>query len=209
MNYGLYVVTDEIISGGRSHVEIARHAVAGGANVIQLRDKTRSDEDLILIGRAIREITAEAAVVFIVNDRLDVALACRADGVHLGRADLRPAVARRKAPPGFLIGVSVGKVAEARAAEAAGADYVALSPLFSTGSKSDAGPGRGLDVLREVRRSVTLPLIAIGGIDASNLDDVLDAGADGVAVISAVVGQPDIAAAARGLSERIAAHGRQ
>lgn len=199
MNFDLYVITDEIIAGGRSHAEIAQQAVSGGADIIQLRDKGRSCTDLVAIGREIAAITRKAGAVFIVNDRLDVAMASGADGVHLGLDDIRVSTARQLAPPGFVIGVSVGTVEEAMEAEREGADYVALSPTFPTASKDNAGPGHGLDRLREIRRAVSLPVVAIGGINRQNVQEVIAAGADGIAVISAVVASPDITGAAREL----------
>ncbi|MCK9278391.1 MAG: thiamine phosphate synthase [Methanoculleus sp.] len=205
MAYDLYVITDEQIGHGLSHTEIARRAVAGGADTIQLRDKRLSGRDLLIVASAIRKVTRDAGALFIVNDRLDVAIAAGADGVHLGESDLPIEHARRIAPPGFIIGASVGSVATAVRAGAAGADYVALSPTFSTASKDDAGPGRGLAVLSAIRSAVSLPLVAIGGITPENAVDVIAAGADGVCVISAVVGQDDITAAARDMRGRIAA----
>ncbi|MFA6333807.1 MAG: thiamine phosphate synthase [Methanoregula sp.] len=205
MDLDLYVVTDETLAGGRTYAEIARLACAGGADAIQLRDKCCGMRELCHIGRQIREITRETGTLFIVNDRLDVALACGADGVHLGQGDLRVDVARQLSPRSFIIGISAGTVEEAVAAENAGADYVALSPVFVTVSKDDAGPGHGLFVLREMKKAVSLPVIAIGGIGRDNVRAVIGAGADGVAVISAVVGQPDITAAARDLKDRISA----
>ncbi|KLK88954.1 thiamine-phosphate synthase [Methanoculleus sediminis] len=205
MDYDLYVVTDETIGRGRSHADLARLAVAGGADVIQLRDKRLPGRELFAAAVVIREITRDAGALLIVNDRLDVALAAGADGVHLGASDLPVREARRIAPPGFVIGASVGSVAAAVRAAAEGADYVALSPTFSTGSKDDAGPGHGLAALSEIRSAVSLPLVAIGGITAGNVSDVIAAGADGVAVISAVVGEDDVTAAARNLRARIVA----
>jgi len=197
MPYDLYVITDETLAGGLSHAEIARRAVAGGADVIQLRDKTLDCRELARIGKKIRAVTNPAGALFIVNDRLDVALSCGADGVHLGQGDLAPSVARQLAPPGFIIGVSVGNADEALAAESAGADYVALSPVFGTTSKADAGPGQGLGQLRKIRMAIRIPVIAIGGIGPGNVQDVIRAGAAGAAVISAVVSAPDITRAAR------------
>ncbi|MGA7628135.1 MAG: thiamine phosphate synthase, partial [Methanoregula sp.] len=141
MNLELYVITDEGIAKGRTHAEIARLACDGGADAIQLRDKYCSSENLCSIGREIRAITRRTGTVFIVNDRLDIALACGADGVHLGQDDLKVDLARQKAPRPFIIGVSVGNSGEAVAAERGGADYVAVSPVFATVSKIDAGPG--------------------------------------------------------------------
>lgn len=204
----LYVITDTRIAKGRSHEEIARKAVEGGADVIQLRDKHAGSRKVLDAAVTIRSITLDQGVTFIVNDRLDIALACGADGVHLGQDDLPVRVARRIVPPGFIIGASVGTVSEAITAVAEGADYVALSPTFDTGSKGDAGPGRGLGVLKTIRAVVNVPVFAIGGISLSNIDAVLDAGADGVAVISAVAGQADITAAARELKNRIRENSR-
>lgn len=203
MNYDLYVITDEAIAGGRSHTEIAQQALLGGAGIIQLRDKSRSCKELATVGREMAAITRKAGAILIVNDRLDVAIACGADGVHFGQDDMRVGTARQLVPPGFIIGVSVGTVEEATDAEREGADYVALSPAFPTTSKDDAGPGHGLERLREIRRAVSIPVIAIGGINRQNVRDVIAAGADGIAVISAVVARPDIAAAARELRELV------
>ncbi len=203
MAYDLYVITDEALAGGLSHSEIARRAVAGGADVIQLRDKVLGGQELVRIGREIRAITKPAGALFLVNDRLDVALACEADGVHLGQRDIGPGIARQFAPPGFIIGVSVGSVEEALRAETEGSDYVALSPVFGTPSKADAGPGHGLGRLRKIRDAVKIPVLAIGGIGPGNARDVIRAGADGIAVISAVVSAPDITGAARNLKSLI------
>jgi thiamine-phosphate pyrophosphorylase len=197
MPFDLYVITDEHLSGGISHAEIALRAVRGGADAIQLRDNSASPGELVWIGKEIRNAIAPYGALLIVNDRLDVAIACGADGVHLGQKDTHPDVARQIAPPGFIIGVSVGDVGEACRAEADGADYVALSPTFATNSKADAGPGHGLDGLRKIRAAVKIPLIAIGGIGPGNVQDVIRAGADGVAVISAVVSAPDLTRAAK------------
>jgi thiamine-phosphate pyrophosphorylase len=203
MKLDLYVITDEAVGGGLSHREIAQRAIAGGADVIQLRDKTCGSRELLRIGCVIREITGKTGTLFMVNDRLDVALACGADGVHLGQDDLRTDVARQLTPPGFIIGKSVGNREEAVLAEREGADYLALSPVFPTASKNDAGSGHGLEVLQEIRQNVAIPVIAIGGINRGNVHNVITAGADGIAVISAVVGSPDITAAARELKEMV------
>jgi len=203
MKIDLYVITDESVAGGLSYAEIALRAIAGGADVIQLRDKACGPRELCRIGRVIREITRKTGTLFIVNDRLDVALSCSADGIHLGQDDMRAGTARQIAPPGLIIGVSVGTLEEAIRAVQEGADYLALSPVFSTTSKNDAGPGRGLEALREIRRNTSIPVIAIGGVNPGNVNDAIAAGADGIAVISAVVGSPDITAAARDLKEMI------
>ncbi|MBM4248127.1 MAG: thiamine phosphate synthase [Euryarchaeota archaeon] len=207
-DWGLYVVTDEGLSRGLSHTQIAHQALAGGADVIQLRDKGLDGRALLGQALAIRDLTRRAGKLFIVNDRLDVALASGADGVHLGQEDLPLAAARPIAPRGFLIGVTVHDVWEAREAERGGADYLGLSPIFATGSKSDAGKARGLGTLRKVRRAVSVPVVAIGGISLANAREVLEAGADGLAVISAVVSQPDVEEAARRLKAIVTAFRR-
>ena len=208
MNLSLYVITDETISGGKSHEEIARLAIAGGADVIQLRDKRCNCRELVITGRRLAALARETGTLFIVNDRLDIALACGAGGVHLGQDDLCAGTARQLSPPGFIIGVSVGSAGEAEVAEREGADYVAVSPVFDTGSKIDAGPGYGLFTLREITGRVSIPVIAIGGINESNAADVIMAGAEGIAVISAVVADPDIQAAAGRMKRLIAESGK-
>lgn len=216
MDCSLYVITDRIVGRGRSHEEMARLAIEGGADIVQLRDKALCDADLVMVGRRIARTARQHGVPFIVNDRPDLAVACGADGVHLGQDDMPVAVARKIAPAGFIIGVSVGSPGEAAAAEAAGASYLAASPVFPTPSKTDTPSFCGLDGIRRIRGSTALPLVAIGGINLLNARDAILAGADGVAVISAVVGRPDIAGAARELREVVrqareeaAAHNRR
>jgi len=203
MTYDLYVITDEGLSHGRSHLRIAELAVAGGADVVQLRDKHLSGKEMYQVSREIREITRKAGAMFIVNDRLDVALASQADGVHLGQDDLPLIEARALAPAPFIIGISVETAEEARRAEQDGADYVAVGPVYPTGSKHDAGPALGTGRVVEIRAAVSVPVIAIGGIQAGNAAEMVAAGADGLAVISAVVSQDDITQAARNLREII------
>ena len=203
MKYDLYVVPDEGRSRGKTHVEIAREAVAGGADVIQLRDKTADSASLYAAACDIAKICRGKALFF-VNDRLDIALAAGADGVHVGQSDLPAAVVRSLVPKDFLVGVSVGSVAEALAAEADGADYVAVSPVFSTASKHDAGDGHGLDTARAICDAVSVPVVGIGGLNKDNIPEVISAGIDGIAVISAVVSQEDISASAAELSAIIA-----
>jgi thiamine-phosphate pyrophosphorylase len=199
MDCELYVITDTVVGRGRTHEEMARLAIEGGADIVQLRDKTCSPEDLIRTGRIIAEIARRSGTLFIVNDHPDIAIACGADGVHLGQDDMPPAAARQIAPEGFIIGVSVSTAAEAKKAESEGADYLAASPVFPTGSKPDASGFCGISGIRQIRAATGLPLVAIGGIGPQNIREVILAGADGVAVISAVVAKPDIAGAVREL----------
>ena len=203
MKYDLYVVTDEGLSRGKTHAEIALEAVAGGADVIQLRDKDMDSASLYEAACEIAEI-CKGKALFFVNDRLDIALAAGADGVHVGQSDLPADIVRKIVPKDFLIGVSVGSVDEAKKAVADGADYVAVSPVFSTASKSDAGAGHGLDTARAICESVSVPVVGIGGLNKENIPEVIKAGIDGIAVISAVVSQEDISASAAELSAIIA-----
>jgi len=197
----LYVIVSSATVRGMDPCRIAACAIAGGTDTIQFRDKDLDARGFLRIAKDLRALTRRNGTLFIVNDRLDLALACGADGVHLGQGDLPAGTARQLAPEGFIIGVSVGTVGEAVRAERDGADYIALSPTFTTLSKEDAGPGLGLDRLHLIRRAVRLPLVAIGGISRENAGSAIAAGADGVAVISAVVESPDITAAARELRD--------
>jgi thiamine-phosphate pyrophosphorylase len=203
MDWTLYVITDAKLSRGRSHLEVARAAIEGEASVIQLRDKEATTRQLVEVGRELRALAREKGVTFMVNDRVDVALAVDADGVHVGQDDMPVPLARRLMGPGKIVGASAATSSEARKAEAEGADYVAASPVFSTPTKPDAPPPTGLEGLRAIVEAVALPVIAIGGINPENAGAVIQAGAAGVAVISAVVSAPDIAAAARRLRERV------
>ena len=198
---GLYLVLDAAALGGRDEVEVAAAAVRGGARIIQLRDKHRGKADVLAAARKLRSLCAEKGVLFVVNDHLDIALAVRADGLHLGQDDLPPAEARRILPLDMLIGCSTHSTAEAVRAQAAGADYVALGSIYPTTSK-ERYRLVGLETLRRTRSRVSVPLVAIGGINDTNVREVIKAGADAVAVISAVLGADDVERAARKLAAR-------
>lgn len=202
-DYSLYVLTDEALSCGKSHVELARLALEGGADAIQLRDKHMESRQLYETALEISEICRQHGAIFIVNDRVDIALAAKADGVHVGQGDIPVAAIRKFVPSDFIIGVSAGKVEEALKAQEDGADYIALSPIFDTSSKDDAGHGKGIEELKKMKQSVSVPVLAIGGINENNVKEVIAAGADGVAVISAVVSQEDVSAAAANLKRLI------
>lgn len=205
MAYDLYVITDVQIGRGRSHTILAEMALQGGADIIQLRDKRMDPASLYRTAQEIFALTRAAGACFIMNDRLDIALATGADGVHLGQQDMPISEARRIVPRDFIIGCSVGSVEEAIQAEISGADYLALSPVFATTSKDDAGEGHGLSTLGAIRAATRLPLVAIGGITWENIGSVITSGADGAAVISAVVGEEDVASAAAELKRQITA----
>ncbi len=200
----LHVLTDREWSRGRGMLEVAEAALQGGATVIQLRDKTATTRVLVDEGLALRRLTRRYGALLIVNDRVDVALAVEADGAHVGQDDMPAALARRLLGPMRILGVSAGNLAEAEEAVAAGADYLGVGPIYATRGKADAGPATGPVLLRSLAARYTTPLVAIGGITAQNADEVLHAGACGVAVITAVVNAEDIAGAARGLRRALA-----
>lgn len=196
----LYVITDEQLSQGRSHQEIARFAIEGGADVIQLRDKTASSRKLYEDALALRNLTRELNIMFIVNDRLDLALAVDADGVHVGQQDLPATVARRLIGKNKILGVSAETLEQAIQAEQDGADYLGVGPIFEARStKPDAAEPMGLRLLRQVCQTCQIPVIAIGGINHTNAKQVMDSGANGIAVISAIVAADDVVAASRSL----------
>lgn len=206
IRWDLYVITDERLGGGRTHEEQTRAALAGGAGVIQLRDKEASTRRLFEAARAMRDLTRAAGAILIVNDRLDIALAAEADGLHVGPDDLPVAVARRLLRPGMILGASAGTAREAIAAQEAGADYLGTGAVYEArGSKADAGAPVGPERVRVVCAAVRIPVVGIGGIKAENAAPVIAAGADGIAIITGVVAAPDIAAAARRVVEVVQA----
>jgi thiamine-phosphate pyrophosphorylase len=198
---GLYVIVDPEQTRGRDAVEVARQALGSGASLIQWRDKTRDKGQQLPQLRAVRDLCRRHGALLIVNDHADLALVCQADGVHLGQKDLPPAAVRAFVPPRFIVGVSTNNVEEARRAQADGASYVAVGALFATASKADTRPA-SLQRLRDVKQAVSVPVVGIGGINAGNIDQVLAAGADAVAVISAVIAADNVREAAA----RLAAH---
>ena len=200
----LIAITDSLRDGPRGLALRAAAAVFGGATMVQLRLKDESARSLVEIARTIQAMIPD--VPLIVNDRADVALAAGAAGVHVGVDDLSPALLRRVAPPGFIIGASVGTDDEV--ARAAGADYVGIGPVYATGSKTDAGSAIGPARFGELARACGLPAVAIGGITSATVPIVMSAGAAGVAVISALFGAPDPTEAAREIRDALDASGR-
>lgn len=198
---GLYVIIDPDVAAGRDEVAVARQALAGGARLIQLRDKRREKGVQLPIAGALRSLCQEHGALFIVNDHVDLALAVEAHGVHVGQKDLPVSVVRRLVPREMIVGCSTNNPEEAGRAEADGADYVSVGRLFPTGSKEDTRPAT-TETLRAVKAAVSLPVCAIGGIDETTIDEVVAAGADMAAVIAAVVAAPDVREAARRLASR-------
>jgi thiamine-phosphate pyrophosphorylase len=199
----LHILTDTVLQSRFSHMEITRLAIAGGADTIQYRQKSGSTREMIEIARNMKRLCSEAGVTFIVNDRLDVAIAAEADGVHLGQDDFPIPMARELLGEGRIIGGSAATLDEARKCLSEGADYVGFGPVYPTSSKDDAGPVSGIDILKQVVEIIPLPIIAIGGVGAENIPDVMRAGAHGIAVISAVCCQDDPEEATRALYQAL------
>ncbi len=200
----LYVILDREAARGRDLLRLLDAVLAGGCRMVQLREKHMPPAELYPLAGALSERCRRAAAVFIINDRADLALALGADGLHVGQDDLPAAAARRLLPPGTILGVSTHDPRQARRALADGADYIAVGSIFPTDTKAGfqlVGP----DLLRSLRREIPVPLVGIGGITADSVDQVIAAGADGVAVISAVCAAADPEEATRRLTERLEA----
>ena len=195
---GLYVIIDTEALVGRDHIEVVRKVIKAGAGIVQLRDKINEKRELIGIARKIRDLCRDNGVLFIVNDYLDVALAVDADGLHVGREDLPPDIARRLLLQDKILGCSVRTAEAAREAIVLGADYLGVGGMFPTTSKEN-NEVIGVAGLKAIRDAVDVPLAAIGGINADNVKEVMEAGADAIAVISAVLGTKDIEAATKRL----------
>lgn len=206
--FRLCAITDVSARPGLTHSAAAAAALAGGAPCVQLRAKDLPAGALVAEARAIRAATRAAGALFLVNDRLDVALAADADGVHLGQDDLPAARARRLLPPGRLLGVSTHSLEQARRAVAEGADYIGVGPVFATPTKDTGYGPLGLEGLAAIAAAVPLPVVAIGGIGLAEAAEVIRAGAMAAALISALMAAPDIAAATRAVLDRLAAAGR-
>ena len=201
-----YLVTQASLSKGRSTTDIVAAAIDGGVDAVQLREKDTDIETRYELGRELRELTTEAGVDLIVNDRVDLAHTIGADGVHLGQSDLPVSAAREILGPEATIGASVSTVSEARLAAITGADYLGVGAVFGTDSKPDAestDDALGLDQLADIADAVKIPVIAIGGVTPDNAAATIEAGADAVAVISAITGADDPTAAARQLREAV------
>lgn len=191
LDFDLYVVTDRQLTGGRPLRLVVEAALRGGARAFQLREKDLSPRELYPLALEMRQLTQTYGARLLINDRVDVTLAVDADGVHLTTTSLPASIARRVLGPERLIGVSTHTLTEAQAAADEGADFLVFGPVFFTPSKAPYGEPVGLDALRAVRAAVNVPILAIGGVKKANLDQVLAAGADGIAVISAIISADD------------------
>jgi len=185
---GYYFITDSGLSRA-GNIEDVKTAVASGVTVVQYRNKNGSTGEMYREALALKKICR--GVLFLINDRLDIALAVDADGVHIGQEDMPYVASRRMLGTNKVIGVTVHDTAEAVAAEKMGADYVGVSPIFATSTKADAGKPSGVGVINEIKKNISIPVVAIGGINLSNAQEVIDAGADSLCAISAVVASDD------------------
>jgi thiamine-phosphate pyrophosphorylase len=195
---GLYVILDRQFLAGKDELDIAVQIIEGGTRVIQLRDKQSKKGELLLVAQKLQELCSQAGVLFIINDYLDLVMAVDADGLHIGQEDLPLPVVRKELPIDKIVGCSITTVSQATKAQNEGADYIAVGSIFPTTTKKEATVV-GVDTLKELKRIVSTPLVAIGGINQNNIDKVVTAGADAVAVISAVLGEKDVRGAVQKL----------
>ncbi len=194
---GLYIILDPSIWPARPLADVLRTAAEAGASLFQYRNKTASMKEAYVEALALREAATKAGVLFIINDRCDLALAVNADGVHLGQDDLPLDLARKVMGPDKLIGISTHTPEQVQKAANGKPDYLGFGPIFKPGSKQDHDPVVGLEGLRAIRSLTSLPVFAIGGITLNRVGEVMKAGANGVAVISAVMKAPDVQQAVR------------
>ena len=197
LDLSVYLITDPVLCAGRGVVETALGAVRGGASVVQLRDKHASDAVLIEQGRALKQALTGTGALLIVNDRIDVALAIGADGVHVGQSDAAAATARAALGPDAIVGLSIQTLAHAETLDPEIIDYVGVGPVFATDTKPDHAAPLGLDGLARVCAASALPAVAIGGLKPEHVDAVFAAGAQGLAVVSAICAAADPESAAR------------
>ncbi|MCR2803866.1 thiamine phosphate synthase [Paenibacillus soyae] len=190
-DFKLYAITGEVFHPGRELVEVMEEAILGGADIIQLRDKTSGREELLAKARALRELTRQYNVTFIVNDHIDIALEADADGIHLGQGDL-PLVEARKRVGDKIIGISTHAIEEALLAEQQGADYIGVGPVFPTATKADVVDPVTVAYVHQVAERIRIPFVAIGGIKLHNVDEVIAAGATRICAVSEIVGSPDV-----------------
>jgi thiamine-phosphate pyrophosphorylase len=202
VDLSLYAITARVPSLGRTHADVARAAIEGGATVVQFRDKQLEGDALLAQAGAVREACRTAGVTFVVNDDTEAARTLDADGLHVGQEDLGVLDAWRP-DPGMLLGISITEPSQVEDAVALGADYLGAGPVFATPSKADAAPPMGLEELAEAVARSSVPVVAIGGITEESVRSIIEAGASGVCVISAIASAPDAAAAARGLKAAV------
>ena len=199
----LHILTDTVLQSRFSHLELVRMAIKGGADTIQFRQKVGATREMIEIVRQLKQLCLDSGVTLIVNDRVDVAIAAEADGVHLGQNDFPIPLARKLLGESRIIGGSAATLEEAQKCLVEGADYIGFGPVYPTASKADADPVTGIKLLKQAVEIISLPIIAIGGISVENAPEVMRAGAQGIAVISAVCCQEDPEQATRALRQAL------
>ncbi|MEK6678482.1 MAG: thiamine phosphate synthase [Nitrospirota bacterium] len=199
---GLYLITDQYIVKGLSHIQIAEKALLGGVKFIQYREKQLSKRESYKIALQLKEITKKFNATLIINDDIDIAMAVDADGVHLGQEDFPVQAARKILGDDKIIGLSTHSFKDAEEAQGSGADYIAIGPIFRSTTKDVREP-LGADIIKEIRKISRLPVIAIGGINENNIEDIMKTGADGAAVISAIIAKEDITGAVKEFIRRV------
>lgn len=199
IDYSLYLVTDRSFLKDKPLQQAVEEAILGGVTLVQLREKNASTREFYEIAKEVKKVTDHYKVPFLINDRLDIAQAVNADGVHLGQSDMPLITARKILGKDKIIGISAGNVDEALEAEKNGADYVGIGTIFFTGTKKDIDTPIGIEGLRKIYSSINIPAVAIGGVNGSNFREVLSTGVDGISVISAILGKSDITAASKAL----------
>ncbi|MEH7348080.1 thiamine phosphate synthase [Gottfriedia acidiceleris] len=199
IDYKLYLVTDRDVLGSRDLVQSVEEAIQGGTTIVQIREKNCSSLDFYQVAMQVKEVTSKYNVPLIINDRLDIALAIKADGLHIGQEDLPLTVARKIVGEDMIIGVSASTLEEAMIAQEQGADYIGIGSVYPTSTKLDA-KYLPLDELRRIREAVKIPIVGIGGINEKNVSELMETDIDGVAIVSAILGKEDIKAAAEHLS---------
>lgn len=198
-DYGLYLVTDRALCLGRDLVDVVAAAVRGGVTMVQLREKDCDTRDFVALARRLKQMLEPQRVPLLINDRVDVALACGADGVHVGQSDMHPKDVRTLMGSKGLLGLSVETMEHVREAETLGVDYLGVGPVYATSTKPDHSEPWGLDGLRRVREACSLPLVGIGSVNAENVTSVMRQGMDGVAVVSALCSADSPEQAARNM----------
>ncbi len=203
IDYSLCLVTDQKLCRGRKLIDVVMEAVAGGVSIVQIREKDFHTRNFLQLAAAMKKQLKNKNVPLIINDRVDVAIAAGADGVHVGQTDLPCSAVREMLGPDKIVGVSINTFDQITEADKLDIDYLSLSPVFPTPTKPDTTPAFGIEGLKKARQMTSRPMMTIGGIDKNNLGDIIAAGMDGVAVVSAICSAPSPAAAARELLEII------
>jgi thiamine-phosphate pyrophosphorylase len=203
VDYSLYLVTDQKLCLGRELIEVVMEAVAGGVSIVQIREKDSDTRDFFQLAMAMKKQLEKTNVPLIINDRVDVAIAVDADGVHVGQTDLPCAVAREMIGPEKILGVSINTFEQIEEVHKLNINYLSLSPVFPTPTKPDTTPAFGIEGLKKARQMTSRALMTIGGIDKTNLKDIVDTRMDGVAVVSAICSAPSPRMAARELADII------